>query len=411
MHRLFLISAARGVETAVTLIEKVVSRMLKSATGNMNHILFICHLYNFKIVSKVFIFDFVAFLIEELDEVYLEYLIGILKNCGYQLRKDDPQMLKNVIQTVNEKTETIGKSFRFKFLIETLTEIKNNKRRQNPIDDLLTKLKKLISNLTKTHNYSSIEPLGFSLDDLMSVDKRGKWWQVGSVWKGEDREENEVEIDEANLLAKKQKMNTDVKKRIFNSLMKSEDYTDGFERLVKLNLRQKQEREIPKVLIHCCAQESSYNHFYTLVSQKFCEASYNHKITFQFCLWDFFKEIENKSKSTVRNIARMYAYLVQGNSLALTILKAAKFEDLNQPMLKFLQYFFLFLIEDISEVKIAKLFRRLNAIDKSEDVKNGIMFYVAQVLSEEKKVKENLERKEKLKIIVETLSSGRFDFL
>jgi len=57
-------------------------------------------------------------------------------------------------------------------------------------------------------------------------------------------------------LARKQKMNTDVRRCIFVVLLSSEDYVDAFERLMKLNLKDVQEREIPRVILHCCGNVS-----------------------------------------------------------------------------------------------------------------------------------------------------------
>ena len=39
-------------------------------------------------------------------------------------------------------------------------------------------------------------------------------------------------------------------------LLSSEDYVDAFERLIKLNLKDVQEREIPRVILHCCGNVS-----------------------------------------------------------------------------------------------------------------------------------------------------------
>lgn len=79
----------------------------------------------------------------------------------------------------------------------------------------------------KTH-----EPLRVTLDDLHSAESKGKWWLVGAAWGGDplvDRQEaasteQKVESTENVLLklAKKQGMNTDIRRSIFVVLMSSE---------------------------------------------------------------------------------------------------------------------------------------------------------------------------------------------
>lgn len=140
--------------------------------------------------------------------------------------------------------------------------------------------------------------MNVSLEDLRNVDKRGKWWLVGSAWAGDplvDRQQQvdeplELDLaqdDEASLsedkakallkLAKRQGMNTDVRRSIFVVLMSSEvgpirrfstllgdnvllrfqDYVDACDRLNHLKINDQQRPEIVRVLLHCLSNVSS----------------------------------------------------------------------------------------------------------------------------------------------------------
>ena len=59
-------------------------------------------------------------------------------------------------------------------------------------------------------------------------------------------------------LARKQGMNTDIRRSIFVVLMSSDDYVDACERLGQLNLTEVQQREIVRVLLHCCGNVSGW---------------------------------------------------------------------------------------------------------------------------------------------------------
>lgn len=62
-------------------------------------------------------------------------------------------------------------------------------------------------------------------------------------------------------------MNTDVKKAVFQAIVGAEDYLQAFENVTRLNLRKQQEREIVKVLVHCCVNEKKvFNKFYALLA-------------------------------------------------------------------------------------------------------------------------------------------------
>lgn len=130
------------------------------------------------------------------------------------------------------------------------------------------------------------EPLRVTLEDLHSAESKGKWWLVGAAWGGDplvDRQMNAAETaatarkeenqeNELLKLARSQGMNSDIRRSIFVVLMSSDvghlvlhssvidlslkhqDYIDACERLNQLNLTDVQQREIIRVVLHCCGQ-------------------------------------------------------------------------------------------------------------------------------------------------------------
>ncbi len=83
----------------------------------------------------------------------------------------------------------------------------------------------------------SHEPLRVSLEDLRSAEMKGKWWLVGAAWGGNPLVEHQQEVQSQDAetpapdapsenvllkLAKKQGMNTDIRRGIFVVLMSSD---------------------------------------------------------------------------------------------------------------------------------------------------------------------------------------------
>lgn len=77
-----------------------------------------------------------------------------------------------------------------------------------------------------------------------------------------------AEADRLLQLASKQRMNTDVRRSIFCIIMSSEDYVDAHEKLLRLKLPGKQDREILRVLVDCCIQEKCFNKYYALLASR-----------------------------------------------------------------------------------------------------------------------------------------------
>ena len=113
------------------------------------------------------------------------------------------------------------------------------------------------------------ETLHVTWEDLRSSEERGRWWRVGASWAGKDagaaaaaaaggvgqqssKSQQQLGMEEPrggvgggrgeslqdkmSRLAAKQRMNTDVRRSIFCSIMTATDYEDAFERLMRLNL-------------------------------------------------------------------------------------------------------------------------------------------------------------------------------
>jgi nucleolar MIF4G domain-containing protein 1 len=80
------------------------------------------------------------------------------------------------------------------------------------------------------------DALRVSLDDLRSADTKGKWWLVGAAWAGDPLVDKQTDarmqsMENSNkdsageqllMLAKKQGMNTDIRRSIFVVVMSSD---------------------------------------------------------------------------------------------------------------------------------------------------------------------------------------------
>ena len=244
------------------------------------------HLFLFQSVGSEFIFDVIKFLLSSFTESDIEVLIFVLHNIGLQLRKKDPANIKMIIDLFNQKknsfaaekridgsaktpleSEEMPMDKKIKFLVLELNDIKNNKgsvtMQMRSIEHLQTWLKrdpKLSSELL-------IKPLEVTLAQVQKSDLSSQkaWWKSGedgddeeglsswqtpTDWKKDSKNSNEVQS-----VAKKHHMITDVKKAVFQAIVQSEDYLQAFEQLNRLNLKKTQQREIIRVLFHCCLSE------------------------------------------------------------------------------------------------------------------------------------------------------------
>jgi nucleolar MIF4G domain-containing protein 1 len=327
-----------------------------------NLMMIICYLYNYNVVHCTIMYDIIRQLIKSFCEIDVELLLLILSYCGSTLRSDDPTALKDIVLLVQERSlevinanksgkensSAVVNSSRAQFMISAITDLKNNKRRSADvaIANKTSHYRKVIGRMKSTSSRAGSEPSSLRLvvQDILDIETKGRWWVVGATWLGNqhkedgNRQQQQVEEPDSNevsnpsradlkqqkllKLAAKQRMNTDLRRSIFCIIMGSDDCQDAFQKIVRASLlKGKSEREVVRVLVHCCSQEKVYNPYYAYLAVRICEHQSKCKFTFQFTLWDTFKEFKGMKARKAANIAKLVAHLIKEHKLNLNALK------------------------------------------------------------------------------------------
>ncbi|KAJ0022855.1 hypothetical protein NQD34_014989 [Periophthalmus magnuspinnatus] len=404
MEHVLLVSIlhhAVGLEVGAHFLETVVRKfdgIYKSPCEGKecdNLIAIIAHLYNFQVVHSLLIFDILKLLVDAFTEKDIELVLFVLRNVGFALRKDDALALKDLITEAQRKATDVGTKFkdqtRVRFMLETMLALKNNDMRKIPGYDPepVERLRKLQRTLISRSASGSDTKLRVSLDCLLRAEQVGRWWIVGSSWSGAPMISNDATAttkETSNVgqfsakvleLARKQRMNTEVRRNIFCVLMTSEDYLDAFEKLLRMGLKDKQEREIVHVLMDCCLQEKTFNAFYAVLGEKFCTHDRRFQMTFQFSLWDKFRELENLSNSTFNNLVQLVTCFLQRKCLPLSILKVIEFGELDKPKVRFLRQIMTKLLKETKPEDLTSIFGKISGISKLGMLREGLKLFIS----------------------------------
>lgn len=233
-----------------------------------------------------------------------------------------------MLDCIDVRVARIQPGPRHRFMLEILNDVKANRKR--PSEDRLaflkTWLKKSVSH-RKTHNDILVK---CNWADLQNPN-----WRATLANKAEVVQSQGFTLDPSlEALAAAQHMNTEQRKQIFSILMTSEDYVDA---IAKLKNVKKAEREVIRVLIACCAQETVFNEFYVLLATNLCREKASYKYSYQFALWDHLKQMEDYSIRKISNLAKLTAKLISGGCVAVNCLKVLDLEALNSHQSIFLR--------------------------------------------------------------------------
>uniref|UniRef100_A0A3Q1HKF9 Nucleolar MIF4G domain-containing protein 1 n=1 Tax=Anabas testudineus TaxID=64144 RepID=A0A3Q1HKF9_ANATE len=407
MEHILLVSIlhhAVGLEVGAHFLETVVQQfdeLYKNPSEGKecdNLVAIVAHLYNFQVVHSVLIFDILKRLVGTFSERDIELVLFVLRNVGFALRKDDALALKELISEAQRKASALGSKFkdqtRVRFMLETMLALKNNDMRKIPgyNPEPVERLRKLQRTLIHRSAGGSDVKLRVSLESLLAADQVGRWWIVGSSWSGapmiskqgntttkQNSEEGQFSTKVLEL-ARKQRMNTEVRRNIFCVIMTSEDYLDAFEKLLRIGLKDKQEREIVHVLMDCCLQEKTFNAFYAVLGEKFCSHDRRFQMTFQFSLWDKFKELSKLPSSTFNNLVLLVTHFLQRKCLSLSVLKVIEFGELDKPTVRFLRQVLTKLLKESEAEDLASIFGRISGIPKLGMLREGLKLFISHFL-------------------------------
>ncbi|KAE9115064.1 hypothetical protein PF010_g9478 [Phytophthora fragariae] len=375
----------------------------------VNLMLFVMMLYNFSVVHCTLVYDLFRAFVDSFSSTDIELIHQLLKTGGAQLRADDADALRQMVAAVQQKVGEAQQAKggnqpeeRVRFILDLIYDLKKSSKHgkgRNAGGNVgvgggaldVSSLKKWLGRV-KTRCGNANNPLRVSLHELLNADEDGRWWIVGGTWVGyQQKKSTDDSADDANdgvrendrllKLAEKQHMNTDVRKKIFVALMGAADCFDAYERLLQLHLKEKQEREIVRVLLHCCGQENKFNKYYLVLAEKLCEMDQRYKFTFQLAFWDIFKQIESLKPRRLYNQAQMLAGLVLSSCLSLSCLKVLDFTQLEEKSILFLRVLMEEILKAESELEMAQVFQRLLQTKKAQLTIDGLAVFFHQHLT------------------------------
>jgi len=363
-----------------------------------NLILILSYTFNFRIVASKLIFDLLNQLAESFQPKDIELILVALRSSGFGLRKEDAAEMKSlIVKLQNKAAERKGEGSRVQFMLDILLAVKNNNVNKIPNYDPshFDHLKKILKTFIRDGNF--ITELKIGLQDLKDAETRGRWWVVGSFFKGnlagDDKADKDAptqvqrqeQFSEKLLkLARRMRMNTDSRKNIFCLVMSAEDYIEATERLIKLGLKNQVERDIMFVLLDCTLQEAAFNPFYSQVAIKLSTMDRKYKIANQFAVWDKIKISSELTKSQLLNLAKCIGHLIRNGCQQISVLRVVEFADMNKPNLKLLRTILCDLLLQDKEEDVAKIFQGVATGGNLSVFREGLRLFLTHFLLKNK---------------------------
>lgn len=137
-------------------------------------------LYLFEVLQVNFIFDYLAYLLENLDQQILDLIMITIQNTGNRLRRENPKFLKQFIDKVKETIKPELTNTKTNLLLEILNDLKLNKNIRNDPTQSLEFLNNWLKRgvILKRKMVQKSFPLSFKEALICDFTKKNWWIQV-----------------------------------------------------------------------------------------------------------------------------------------------------------------------------------------------------------------------------------------
>ena len=310
-------------------------------------------LYLSKAIKPDIMFDVLDTWSDAFTDEHVVSIAGLLTIAGLALRKAEPALMKNFVVEIHEKASSRGNiTTRARVMLDLVVDVKNNRMKDkkgtlsisaNSSATLANALPPNVAQWFRGCNVDAVAVGGIPWSKIIRNDNKGFWWLQSSAdarvaTKGRDTNmavpaadgDPTTAVTDGHLLklAAKLRMSTDTRRAIFLAIMGSEDAIDAAEKLLRLNLKGSQEREIVRVTVECCMHESAWNPYYGLLLTRLCNLAKGHRVTLNYCLWDFIKESSERLNNgrKIAIFSRLCAHAVVSKALPLaSVIKVTDF--------------------------------------------------------------------------------------
>jgi pre-mRNA-splicing factor CWC22 len=144
---------------------------------------------------------------------------------------------------------------------------------------------------------------------------------------GDDDEDEEESEDEEEAVQKQEiqdQTETDLvnlRRTIYLTIQSSMQADEAAHKLLSLQTKDGQERELLRMIIECGIQEKSYMKFYGVVAERFCKLKKENAEIFDELFAQYYATVHRLETNKLRNVAKIFAHLLHTDAMPWTVLE------------------------------------------------------------------------------------------
>ena len=118
-----------------------------------------------------------------------------------------------------------------------------------------------------------------------------------------------------------------LRRTIYLTIQSSLDFEESVHKLIKLNLKPGHETELCHMVVDCCAQQRTYEKFFGLMGQRFCQVNRTYVEPFMKIFVDTYTTVHRLETGKLRNVAKFYGHLFYTDAIGWDVMSVIKLNE------------------------------------------------------------------------------------
>ncbi|XP_023244346.1 pre-mRNA-splicing factor CWC22 homolog [Centruroides sculpturatus] len=249
---------------------------------------FIAHLVNQQVAHEVLALEILTLLLENPTEDSLEMFVGFLKECGQRLTEASKDAVNAIFDRLRSILHDAKVDKRVQYMIEVMFAIRKDKFKVT--------VSKYNNNYSRNYFVNSLRRNYFSEESQTIIDNT-----------------------ETNLVS--------LRRTIYLVIQSSLDFEECAHKLLKLELQPGHIVELCYMILDCCAQQRTYEKFFGLLAQRFCQLNKIYVEPFEDIFKTAYDTIHRFETNKLRNVARFFAHLLYTDAISWLVLSHIKLNE------------------------------------------------------------------------------------
>jgi len=306
---------------------------------------FIGHMVNQQVAHEVLALEILTLLLENPTDDSAEVAITFLKEVGQKLSEVSPRGIHAIFERLRHVLHESTLDKRTQYMIEVMFQVRKDGFKDNPSIpeelDLVEEDDQFTHMITLDDATGGEEILNVFKHDAEYVENEDKYGAIKAELLEEDSGDSSgsgsgsdsdsdsdeeaakatpiVDATETNLIA--------LRRTIYLTIQSALDYEEAVHKLLKLNIKPGQEAELCHMIIDCCAQQRTYEKFFGLMGQRFCQVTRTYQEPFSKIFLDTYNTVHRLETGKLRNVAKFYSHLLYTDAIGWDVLAVIKLNE------------------------------------------------------------------------------------